>query len=485
MSTTTARCARLPLVPPVTTQAIEASPSSVLVTAEDELPASTRRDLSSSVKDAATFSLMVGMGETYIAPFAVALGTGGIATGLMSSLPIFAGSILQLVTPRVVKRLGSHRKWVVACAVTQGISLLLMPLAILLGGWSTALVYVAAAIYWASGQAGNPAWNTWIEDVVPAQVRTRFFARRSRISQMCLLSGFVLGGLVLEYGKAHTAALSTYNWTMIAFTALFLTAALCRFASASYLAKHSEPNRGRLIDEHISLAQWSRRLKQHSGAKLLLFLFAMQASVYISGPYFTPYMLRELKLSYLQFMLVASICLMGKAIALPYWGRFAHRHGARTLLWVGATSILPLSSLWIFSTSFAWVATVQFLSGLTWAAFELAIVLMFFEAIPRHERTSLVTLYNLSNSSAMVCGTLLGAVVLRSFEESFAGYYVIFGMSSCCRIFAVLLLARLSLSNAVEEVPHAVEGALALHPGTNSMDKPILPSIPETNSHAA
>lgn len=448
----------MPLDPPVTTaEASEISPR-------------TRRDLSASVADAATFNMMVGTGETYIAPFAVALGTGGITTGLLTTIPIFAGSMLQLVTPHAVRRLGSHRKWVVACATVQALSLLLMPLAIFLGGWGAGLVYLAATLYWGSGQAGNPAWNTWIEDLVPQEVRTRFFARRSRISQIALLAAFVLGGLFLETGK-------NFGWTMQAFTVLFVVATLCRLTSTMFLAACSEPNAGKLRDEHISLVQWSKRLKQHSGAKLLVFLFAMQAAVYISGPYFTPYMLKNLELSYFGYMLLVSVCLAGKAIALPFWGRFAHRYGAKQLLWVGACAILPLSSLWILTTSFWGCMAIQLLSGLTWAAFELAIVLMFFEAIPRHERASLVTLYNVSNSTAMLLGTFAGAFVLHQFGGSPAGYGVIFGLSSLARVFAVLLLIR--LSNVVEQVPHVVEGALALHPGAYNLDKPILSSIPD------
>jgi MFS family permease len=430
-----------------------------------------------SVGDAASYSVMVGMGETYIAAFAVALGTGGISTGLLTTLPIFAGSILQLMTPHAVRWLGSHRKWVVICATTQALALAMLPVAILLGGWSAALVYAAATLYWAAGQSSNPAWNTWIEDVVPKSLRTRFFARRSRISQMFLLSGFVIGGLLLELGKSYTTGdTGATNWTFVAFTTLFLVAAISRLASASFLAGHSEPNAGKIYEEHISLAQWSRRLRRHSGLRLLIFLFAMQASVYISGPFFTPYMLRELRFSYFTFMSLTCFCLVGKALALPFWGKFAHLYGARRLLWIGALSILPLPACWMLSSSYAWVALIQFVSGLTWAAFELAIVLMFFEAVPRHERTSLVTLYNLSNSAAMVVGTMLGAIVLRQFHESIGGYTLLFGMSSLSRVFAVLLLVR--LSNVVESVPRVIEGALALHPGTE-MDKPVLPGIPQ------
>ena len=56
-------------------------------------------------------------------------------------------------------------------------------------------------------------------------------AQRSRISQMFLLAGFVISGLLLQYGKSQTTS-ATANWTLLAFAGLFITAALCRFTSA-------------------------------------------------------------------------------------------------------------------------------------------------------------------------------------------------------------------------------------------------------------
>ena len=41
------------------------------------------------------------------------------------------------------------------------------------------------------------------------------------------------------------------------------------------------------------------------------------------------------------------------------------------------------------------------LAGAAWGAYELALVLLFFETIPEAERTSLLTLYNVANSAAL------------------------------------------------------------------------------------
>jgi len=78
---------------------------------------SLRKNLRASVADGAAFSVMVGIGETYFPAFVLALGLGQLASGLVSSLPILLGAILQLVSPLCVKKLGSSRRWVLTCVL--------------------------------------------------------------------------------------------------------------------------------------------------------------------------------------------------------------------------------------------------------------------------------------------------------------------------------------------------------------------------------
>src|SRR5436190_22995148 len=58
-----------------------------------------RDDLLCSMGDAAAFSVMIGVGETYFAAFALALGTGETIAGLVATLPMLFGATLQLITP--------------------------------------------------------------------------------------------------------------------------------------------------------------------------------------------------------------------------------------------------------------------------------------------------------------------------------------------------------------------------------------------------
>jgi len=54
--------------------------------------------------------------------------------------------------------------------------------------------------------------------------------------------------------------------------------------------------------------------------KLVVYLLAVQVAVHLAAPYFTPYMLVHLELSYTQYMLLLGFGFLGKIIALPWVG---------------------------------------------------------------------------------------------------------------------------------------------------------------------
>jgi MFS family permease len=422
---------------------------------------SPRQDLAASTGDAIGYSLMVGMGETYFAAFALALGTGQTFAGLLSTLPQFLGSLFQLITPSAVRRLGSYRRWVVLVVCLQAASLLLLPLAALAtGGTAGLLVFLAVTVYWGAGLSSAPAWNTWIEEVIPKRLRTNYFACRVRISQFCTMLGLILGGIALQIGKNH-------SWQLTAFGAIFLAAAACRFLSAAFLARQSEPSGGNVPLRRVTFRQFFAD-RRGSGGRLVLYLLAVQVAVQISGPYFAPFMLKDLlsgdPLKYMNYLVLVAICFLAKVVALPLWGRVAHVAGARRLLWIGGIGIVPIAGLWLFAdllegykftltlplgyTTLHWnltgelvyLAFVQAASGIAWAAYELAMALMFFEAIPRSQRTSMLSIYNFGNASALVAGSLIGAAVLQLLSESHFAYLVLFGLTTAARLATLLFL---------------------------------------------
>jgi MFS family permease len=110
---------------------------------------------------------------------------------------------------------------------------------------------------------------------------------------------------------------------------------------------------------------------------------------------------------------------------------------------------------------------IQFLGGVVWAAYELAMLLMFFESVRKEERTSILTMFNLGNSVALALGSILGGCLLKILGESREAYLFLFAVSSFARAGALLVLrffpgAELTLREEENELVDPLEGTLDL-----------------------
>jgi len=89
-----------------------------------------KKSLRYSVYDGVFYFLMVGIGESFFVPFALFFQAGIIQVGLLGSLPLVFGSIMQLGSQRISKVIQSRKKLVWLGAFIQG--LVFLPIASLL-----------------------------------------------------------------------------------------------------------------------------------------------------------------------------------------------------------------------------------------------------------------------------------------------------------------------------------------------------------------
>jgi len=428
-----------------------------------------QRNLAVSTADAATFGVMVGIGETFLPAFALAVGLGEVMAGLVASVPLMAGGMIQMATPWVLSRFNHRQAWVVGASTLQALAFVPLIVAAYVGSISGLGLLLVASIYWAGGLAGGPAWNSWIEQIVPRPVRASYFARRTRASQLATLLGFVCGGLLLQYGRGA-------GWVTTAFAVLFLVAFLFRMISVVMLVAHRTPPAKPVVPTHQSAA--SVAANTLNGRNLLIYLVIVQGFVQISGPFFTPYMLKKLEMSYIVYTLLVATAFTAKIVSLAAWGKVAKKRGATWLLTVSAVAIVPLSSLWTVSQSVPWLIFIQSINGCIWAAYELGFFLLFFEALPQAQRVKMLTYYNFANTAAWCLGATVGALVLNAFSASVQGYYVLFYLSSFGRALAlVYLLSHRPV--VVAKVTSIGLRIFGLRPSGPPLETPILSSIPE------
>lgn len=430
-----------------------------------------RRNLAYSMADAFAFSFMVGGGEVYLPAFALALQMGETVAGLLAALPLLVGALLQLVSPFAVRTLGSYKHWVILCASIQACVFVPLVAAAVRGSLSVAAVFLLVATYWGAALATGPAWNTWIEQLVPRPIRAHYFARRNRLGQMGLLAGIVGGGALLQLGRGARRELA-------AFAVLFAAAGVSRLASVLFLTRQHEERRSIRADRQLSLWVWARRLKSSSDGRLLVYLLAMQTAVYVAGPYFTPYMLHQLSFSYVTYMGLLSVSLVTKILCLPAIGLLGRRIGAHRLLWLGGAGIVPMSATWLVSDNLVYLSLIQVASGVTWAAYELATVLIFFETIRADERVSMLTFFNLANAAALVVGSAIGGLLLHGLGETRVAYGVLFALSCLLRGASLLLLPKADKIRAAQ-VPIDVT-TLTVRADVGGIARPMLPGLRDT-----
>ncbi|MBM4111637.1 MAG: MFS transporter [Phycisphaerae bacterium] len=426
-----------------------------------------RNDLRACTKDGITHSLMVGVGETFIPAFALAAGAAQVHGGLVYTIPFLVGATVQLLTPAGVDRIGSPRKWVLLCATIQALCFIPMAIAAMAGAVPLLLVYVCASIYWAVNLGAAPAWNAWVGALFPERIRASYFSRRSRVCQIALLAGLLLGGVVISRFE-HTPL------ELASFAVLFMAASLSRALSTPALVAQSEPKHLPPA-RRVNPIEFLQRIRGAPEGRVVAALLVFMLTVQVSSPFATPYMLRALAMDNDQFTISVVALFAAKCLVLPVVGRLAASWGARRLLMAGAIVVAAGSGAWIVSTAPGWIYAMQVVSGAGWAAYEMALFLLLLEHIREEERTAMYAAYYFFNAVVTVIGSFVGAAAIDALGGGVTAYWWIFGASSLLRFAAIPLMFRIPRHGHERSAP-----VMAIDVGTEAgaLDEPVIAARP-------
>jgi len=427
-----------------------------------------RGDLSIIFVEGVSYSVMVGIGESYLPAFVLALGMGEVASGLIATLPLVAGGILQLLAPSGVRLIGSHRRWAVACAGVQAGAFIPLVIGALLGTIPGIFVFAVSALYWASGMAIGPVWNVWVERLIPASVRTRYFARRTSAANFGILAGLLSGGFILD-------KLSPVSGPLTGFAVLFAVASAFRFTSAALLRAQHQPDSLPMPGRPREAFQMIRRFRAQAGSPLLIYMLAVTFTSTIASPFFTAFMLKSLRMSYSVYMALFVTALAAKVVTLPFFGRLARRFGLRWLLQASWLGIASVPVLWLISTSPYYLAGLQILAGAAWGAHEYVTLLLLLEVIDAEHRGTLLTAYNFGFAVCTAAGSLLGGFVFKMIGGGALGYHLIFGLSSFARAACLVVLVRIP-GVRIPLLP-VVFRSIAARPAAGMILRPILATL--------
>lgn len=391
-------------------------------------------------REAVPWAIMSGLTESYMIPYALALGASAFQAGLLSSVRNFILSLVQLKSAEAASWFHSRKKLVLWTALVQGI--LWVPLAVvgpLFGQWAVPALITLYTLGTASAALGAPAWGSIVSEYLAPQERGRFFGRRIRVVGGWMTVAGLAAGILLQWSAATP---------LVGFGLLCAAAALSRMVSRYWLSRLKEGTWQEPAESQFSFWQFIRQVRTSNFAQFSLCLGLFNFATHLAAPYMAVYMLQELRFGYFTYAVVVLTGSTAAFLSATRWGAAGDRFGnmlvARSTM--VAISILPL--LWPLSRAPLWFFLMFLIGGSLWGGLDLAMVNFVYDASSPRKRTRCLAYFNVINGCGVSLGALAGGWLIGWLPPLYSSSIVsVFYCSAVLRFLAAVVFIR-----AVREV---------------------------------
>jgi len=389
-----------------------------------------------SIFDGSAYSVMLGLTQNYITPYALTMNATTQQIGLLTSVPNFTMAATQFVAPALAERAGSRKGFILPMALMQALTwlpILLIPYFFHTHQvwWLIAFVTLSTAF----DSALNPVWGGMMADIVPVQMRGRFFGLRNRIT------AFISGAF--SYAAGGILQLLTGN-TNLAFTIIFTGAIASRLVSFYFLSQMYEPlGSATRTKSHDSVLGIARGLFSTNIGMFIMLCALMNFTTTMAGPFFSPYMLVDLHFSYITYTIINSVAGFAVVGFMTWWGKRIDRAGSIKILTITSFFVPFVAIGWAIYDTLWWLTLMQIFSGFAWAGFQLASGVFIYNAAPPHNRTRYIAFYNSLVFLGVSVGSLTGGLVAPLLPAFMGSYFrSIFMVSGIARLAVALFFIR-------------------------------------------
>lgn len=365
-----------------------------------------------SIKEGMFASAKTSLGYNYISPFAIAINASSSVVAMLSSITGILGPLSQIFGSRLIEKYSRKKiitkavlfealMWfpfiLIALLFYKGIIVNTLPLMLLL----------IFAFYTIVNSVGHPAWFSWMGDIVDEKYRGRWFSKRNLINGFIAVVIGISSSFFLDYTKQN-------NLTMIGFTTLFSLAFLSRITSWKILKKQYEPKIK--LEKGYYFSFWDFLLKnpKDNFRKFSIYRFWLNTVCSISSPLLAVYLLRFLEFKYTIYMIIIFAGTIFSLMVLELWGKFADKYGNYRVMGSSSIFIPIIPILWIISPNPIYLILVpSFISGISWAGFNLASGNFIYDNISQQKRSLAVSYYNMLGGIGTFIGAGIGAILIK------------------------------------------------------------------------
>lgn len=262
--------------------------------------------------------------------FALHLGASNVMVGVLASAP-FLSQLLQLPTILLVERLRTRKRIAVITSLIGRLMLGVMAATAFFAGPASLWVFlVAQFVLCGLGAVGSCAWNAWLRDLAPESRLGQVFSRRT-----LWLTGI---SLILGLAAAFALRLTPEGSQArdLIFAAMFAVGCVTGLISAFVVAEMPEPVMPAAAGS-ISLRDLLRQpFEDGNFRRLLVFVGSWQFAVNFATPFFTVFIVRQLRFDVSFVMVLSVVSQVANLLALRLWGALSDRYANKSVLAVCA-----------------------------------------------------------------------------------------------------------------------------------------------------
>jgi len=396
-----------------------------------------------SIHDGSSYSIMDGMGLRYITPYALSMGISNKLIGILEVLPALIGNILRIsFNKEYYKR--SRKSIVLPFVLIQAffwIPLISVGFAYFFLGlslfYASLFLVISYSIIIIAGLIASPAWVSWMQDLVENN-RGEYFGRRNKINGFVLVISMLTAGFILDYFQKRQI--------FFGFAILFGLACIGRYISFSFLKKQYEPKAIKDDKSYFSFFQFIKKMPSNNFGRFVIFASLTSFAVTIASPFFSVYMIKDLKLSYLAFTIITLSPLISPILFLSFIGKLSDKIGTVKVMKISGFLISFVPLFWIFSIFLmksspfiliSYLFVIELFSGFVWVAYNLASSNFIYDAVTKQKIILCFTYFGFINSIGAFLGGFIGGQI------SSLPLFSIFGLGGILSVFLISFVLRL------------------------------------------
>jgi HEAT repeat protein/Na+/melibiose symporter-like transporter len=413
----------------------------------------TMRALKFSNWDAIYATLFATLtGGAFLTGFSRMLKINDFWMGVIFSFPMLAG-IPQIVSSYIVERRGERKKFCILYSlIGRGLFIPIIFVPFIL---PTPLQFpVFVLLYLFSNiflSITLPAWSSWMSDLVPSEIRGRYFGQRNMLAGLTVIIISLPAGWFIDLASKYHRFPEKFG-----FAVLFSIAVICALLSTLAISRQAEPKMIVSPEEEPgglrgAISFYRIPFRDRNFRRLVIFGSLFAFAQFFASPFFLIYQLEQLKFTYTIIQIMTVYTSLLSMLSMPLWGYLGDKFGNKPIIAISVVGVAFLPIIWDFTTykhiilSYVLVTLINTAGGIFWAGVGLGQFNILIASTPTEKKSvyfgawsALVGL--IGGIAPIIGGTLMTTfkpIHFQLWDLNMGNYQIVFFINTLLRFAAL------------------------------------------------